>query len=122
MRHPTSSPCDTGATGYPSLPIPIRWAALARDRRAAATPSGRSWIGRLRPYVMGASLSLIGVSDALAAEAAKGPSEVIFLAQLIVLMLIGRLLGEAMKRIGQPSVMDMLLGGIRLGPTLLGVL
>ncbi len=71
---------------------------------------------------MGASLSLIGVSDALAAEAAKGPSEVIFLAQLVVLMLIGRLLGEAMNRIGQPSVMGMLLGGILLGPSVLGVL
>jgi Kef-type K+ transport system membrane component KefB len=60
---------------------------------------------------------------ALAAEGAqKGPSEVVFLAQLITLMLVGRLLGEAMNRIGQPSVMGMLLGGILLGPSLLGAL
>ncbi|HEY6257532.1 MAG TPA: cation:proton antiporter [Xanthobacteraceae bacterium] len=47
-------------------------------------------------------------------------SEVIFLAELIVLMLAGRLLGEAMLRIGQPSVMGQLLAGILLGPSLLG--
>ena len=44
------------------------------------------------------------------------------LAQLITLMLVGRLLGEAMNRIGQPSVMGMLLGGILLGPSVLGAL
>ena len=63
------------------------------------------------------------LGDALAAEGAKGgASEVVFLAQLITLMLVGRLLGEAMNRIGQPSVMGMLLGGILLGPSVLGAL
>jgi Kef-type K+ transport system membrane component KefB/nucleotide-binding universal stress UspA family protein len=62
-----------------------------------------------------------------AAFAAEGgssgaPSEVIFLAQLVTLMLIGRLLGEAMNRVGQPLVMGMLLGGILLGPSALGAL
>jgi len=52
----------------------------------------------------------------------SAPSEVIFLAQLVTLMLVGRLLGEAMNRIGQPSVMGMLLGGILLGPSALGAL
>ena len=50
----------------------------------------------------------------------SGPSEVIFLAELVVLMLVGRLLGEAMQRIGQPSVMGQLLAGILLGPSVLG--
>src|SRR5713101_3559770 len=64
-----------------------------------------------------------GTLDAFAAEGGRaGPSEVIFLGQLIVLMVVGRLLGEAMTRIGQPSVMGMLLGGILLGPSALGVL
>src|SRR6476659_604717 len=68
-----------------------------------------------------AGLTLL-TGPALAAEGAKGgASEVIFLAQLIALMVVGRLLGEAMNRIGQPSVMGMLLGGILLGPTVLGV-
>ena len=37
-------------------------------------------------------------------------------------MLVGRLLGKAMNRIGQPSIMGMLLGGILLGPSALGAL
>jgi Kef-type K+ transport system membrane component KefB/nucleotide-binding universal stress UspA family protein len=71
-----------------------------------------------------ATAALVMVADnALAAEGPQNaPSEVVFLVQLITLMLVGRLLGEAMNRIGQPSVMGMLLGGILLGPSLLGML
>jgi Kef-type K+ transport system membrane component KefB/nucleotide-binding universal stress UspA family protein len=47
---------------------------------------------------------------------------VVFLGHLVILMLVGRLLGEAMQRIGQPSVMGMLLSGILLGPSVLGAL
>src|SRR5947209_16868354 len=61
-------------------------------------------------------------SGAAAAGEKAGASEVIFLIQLIALMLVGRLLGEAMNRIGQPSVMGMLLGGIVLGRSVLGTL
>src|SRR6266508_2200973 len=82
----------------------------------------RALIGHLRRSALGIAFSVLGVSDALAAEAAKGPSEVVFVTQLIVLMLVGRLIGEAMNRIGQPSVMGMLLGGIVLGPSVLGAL
>src|SRR5262249_33006008 len=58
---------------------------------------------------------------AIAAEGAQtAPSEVVFLTQLIVLIVVGRLIGEAMNRLGQPSVMGMLLGGILLGPSVLG--
>jgi Kef-type K+ transport system membrane component KefB/nucleotide-binding universal stress UspA family protein len=65
----------------------------------------------------------LGATIAWAAEGSQsGPSEVVFLAQLVVLMLVGRLLGEVMNRIGQPSVMGMLLGGIMLGPSVLGAL
>jgi Kef-type K+ transport system membrane component KefB/nucleotide-binding universal stress UspA family protein len=77
----------------------------------------------LRAAAGAAAASIMASGAALAAEGAqKGPSEVVFLAQLITLMLVGRLLGEAMNRIGQPSVMGMLLGGILLGPSLLGAL
>src|SRR5947208_5201255 len=65
----------------------------------------------------------LSAPGAFAAEGAKtGASEVIFLVQLVALMLVGRLLGELMNRIGQPSVMGMLLGGIVIGPSILGVL
>jgi Kef-type K+ transport system membrane component KefB len=66
---------------------------------------------------------VLGADIACAAEGGQsGASEVVFLAQPVTLMLVGRLLGEAMNRIGQPSVMGMLLGGIMLGPSVLGAL
>lgn len=69
-----------------------------------------------------ASVLTLAPNVALAAEGAGGgPSEVIFLAQLITLMVVGRLMGEAMSRIGQPSVMGQLLAGILLGPSVLGL-
>jgi len=49
-----------------------------------------------------------------------GPSEALFIAQLVVLLLVGRLLGEAMQRIGQPAVMGQLLAGVLLGPSVFG--
>lgn len=55
------------------------------------------------------------------AEAAKtGPSETVFIVQLVVLLVVGRLMGEAMLRFGQPAVMGQLIAGIMLGPSLLG--
>jgi Kef-type K+ transport system membrane component KefB/nucleotide-binding universal stress UspA family protein len=70
-----------------------------------------------------ASVLALSTAPSLAAETGKSAaSEVVFLAQLIMLMTVGRLLGEIMNRVGQPSVMGMLLGGIMLGPSVLGVL
>ena len=51
-----------------------------------------------------------------------GPSEAIFILQLVVLMLVGRLLGEALLRLKQPAVMGQLMAGLVLGPSLLGAL
>ncbi len=63
------------------------------------------------------------VSSAWAAQTGPGGASVVtFLTQLILLMLVGRLLGEVMIRLGQPSVMGMLIGGILLGPSGLGLL
>jgi len=79
--------------------------------------------GLLRAAAWGVAGLALATGGAFAAEGAKsGASDVIFLAQLITLMVVGRLLGEAMNRIGQPSVMGMLLGGILLGPSMLGAL
>ena len=57
-----------------------------------------------------------------AGEVAQGPSEVIFIAQILVLMIVGRLLGEAMLRLKQPAVMGQLIAGLLLGPSLFGLL
>lgn len=70
-----------------------------------------------------AGLSLFLAPRAFGAEpGATGPSEVVFLVQIVILIFFGRLLGEAMQRIGQPAVMGQLLAGLLLGPSVLGAL
>src|SRR2546425_13137417 len=44
----------------------------------------------------------------------------VFLAEILLMLLVGRLLGELMQRVGQPAVLGQLLAGILLGPTVLG--
>lgn len=46
----------------------------------------------------------------------------IFAAQLILLLLVGRALGEGMSRIGQPALFGQLLAGVLLGPSVFGLL
>ena len=76
-----------------------------------------------RPALGGVALALLPAAGALAAAPAEsGPSAVLFLAQIAVLILVGRLFGEAMQRIGQPAVMGQLIGGLVLGPSVLGAL
>lgn len=49
-----------------------------------------------------------------------GSHEWIFVAEIVLLLVVGRGLGELMERIGQPAVMGQLIGGILLGPSLFG--
>ena len=65
---------------------------------------------------------VFAATPALAAGGEHGPSELVFVAQLALLMLVGRLLGEAMIRFKQPGVMGQLIAGLVLGPSLLGAL
>jgi Kef-type K+ transport system membrane component KefB/nucleotide-binding universal stress UspA family protein len=67
-------------------------------------------------------LSASCLALAAAEPAEKGPSEVLFIGQLIVLITVGRLLGELMLRIGQPAVMGQLIAGLLLGPSVFGAL
>ncbi len=46
----------------------------------------------------------------------------IFAAELILLLLTGRLLGEAMNRLGQPALFGQLIAGVVLGPSVFGLL
>ena len=67
--------------------------------------------------------ALASSSAAFAAEQAPAePSEALFIAQIVLLLLVGRLLGEVMQRIGQPAVMGQLIAGIVLGPSVFGAL
>jgi Kef-type K+ transport system membrane component KefB/nucleotide-binding universal stress UspA family protein len=52
----------------------------------------------------------------------QAPSEALFLAQIVLLLLVGRLMGEAMQRIGQPTVIGQLIAGILLGPSVFGAI
>jgi Kef-type K+ transport system membrane component KefB len=68
------------------------------------------------------ALAVLIVPAFAAEEAKKGPSEAIFIGQLVALMITGRLLGELMLRLRQPAVMGQLIAGLVLGPSLFGLL
>lgn len=50
----------------------------------------------------------------------SGRTEAILVVEVLALLVVGRLLGEAMQRLGQPALMGPLLAGIVLGPSLFG--
>lgn len=59
----------------------------------------------------------------LAAAAGHGENRAaIFFAQVVLLIVVGRLLGEWMQRAGQPAVVGQLLAGIILGPSVFGAI
>jgi Kef-type K+ transport system membrane component KefB/nucleotide-binding universal stress UspA family protein len=67
----------------------------------------------------------IACAGALAAAGAgnsphQEPSLAIFFAEIVALVVCGRLLGEIMERFGQPAVMGQLIGGVLLGPSVFG--
>jgi len=53
-------------------------------------------------------------------SSSTGKSEAILVAEVLMLMIVGRLAGEGMQRLGQPALMGQLLAGIILGPSLFG--
>ncbi len=69
-----------------------------------------------------ALLALVAGPAWAAEGGGKGASDAVFVAEIVVLMLVGRLLGEAMSRLGQPSVMGQLIAGLLLGPSFFGLL
>ena len=65
-------------------------------------------------------LPMACVAAANHGEAPARPSEFLLIAQIELLIAVGRGLGEIMQRIGQPSVIGELLGGLLLGPSVFG--
>jgi K+:H+ antiporter len=76
-----------------------------------------------RVALLAVALLFVPLGAGFAAQGpGHGPSEALFLGQVVVLLVCGRLMGELMQRIGQPSVMGQLIAGILLGPSVLGAL
>jgi Kef-type K+ transport system membrane component KefB len=90
---------------------------LQRPSVVALGPTFRCFAGAL---LLLAILSVTAMAAAGGAAPHAGPSEVVFLCQIILLLVTGRVMGEAMLRIGQPAVMGQLIAGILLGPSVLG--
>jgi Kef-type K+ transport system membrane component KefB/nucleotide-binding universal stress UspA family protein len=87
------------------------------------TPMPGIRIQMLRPAILLAGLFAFIPTAALAAQNVLSENAVaLFIAELGVLLLVGRLMGEAAQRIGQPPVMGQLIGGVVLGPSVLGLL
>ena len=94
--------------------------AAANSRALGLQRSNGAFIAVL--VLLGAAAAVEAV-PALAAEGRSGGgSQALFMAQLALLLLVGRLMGEAVQRIGQPSVMGQLIGGLLLGPSFFGLL
>jgi K+:H+ antiporter len=92
---------------------------LQRPSVVALAPTFRSFAGAL---LLLAILSVTAMAATGGAAPHSGSSEVVFLCQIILLLVTGRVMGEAMLRIGQPAVMGQLIAGILLGPSVLGQL
>ena len=89
----------------------------------AAVASARSPRG---PMLVAALLFIVSTAAAAAQNAPSAPAEdttaALFIAELGILLLVGRIMGEAAQRIGQPAVMGQIIGGILLGPSALGLI
>ncbi len=67
------------------------------------------------------TVACLAATPALAAAVSgSGKSEGIFIAEIILLLLVGRTLGEGLQRLGQPAIMGQLIAGILLGPSFFG--
>jgi Kef-type K+ transport system membrane component KefB/nucleotide-binding universal stress UspA family protein len=66
-------------------------------------------------------LACLAATPALAAAVSgSGKAEATFIAEIVLLLLVGRVLGEGMQRLGQPALMGQLIAGILLGPSFFG--
>ena len=80
---------------------------------------------RQRRKLIGSSLAILALiwgHPALAGTSGGIDTSTLFLGQIALLLLVGRLFGEAALRLGQPAVVGQLIAGIVLGPSVLGLL
>ncbi len=77
--------------------------------------------------ILAAVVAVFAAVDPASAASAGGSgsaagSETLFVVEIGILLLVGRLMGEAAQRIGQPPVMGQLIGGLLLGPSVFGLI
>ena len=94
-------------------------------RRRSSAPKSNvkiTWaIGRI--CLLGQGLLAFSATPGFAASSSGGlDTQTLFLVQIGLLLLFGRLFGEAAQRIGQPAVIGQLIAGVVLGPSVLGLL
>src|SRR6516225_3836655 len=86
------------------------------------TGANRPGLALAYPGAIFVFLAATGASSAIPALAAdsgsRSASQALFIGELALLLVVGRLMGEAVQRIGQPSVIGRLL----LGPSFFGLL
>jgi K+:H+ antiporter len=74
-----------------------------------------------RVFLAGFMVAIPAAYAAAADSSHAGLSaEASFIAKIVLLLVVGRGLGELFERFGQPAVMGQLIGGILLGPSLFG--
>src|SRR5262249_21108695 len=115
----------TAAVSRPHAPSPPISRAPSRSPMHAGTlpESSRPMTGNRLGFALLLTGSLLALPTPVAAAGAQhGPAEAIFLLQIILLLVVGRLLGEGMQRIGQPAIMGQLIAGVLLGPSVLGAI
>src|SRR5215469_7833160 len=96
---------------------------------ARRTPAGANGRAAVQPYLSALGILVLALAaaftaiPALAADnGSHAGSQALFIGELALLLLVGRLMGELAQRIGQPSVMGQLIGGLLLGPSFFGLL
>jgi len=97
----------------------------ARHRGFGAYRRARVWPAQRTAVLFSLSVffGLTIAGPAFAAQPASSENSLLsFVAELGVLLFVGRIMGEAAQRIGQPPVMGQLMGGLMLGPSLFGLL
>src|SRR5436305_737960 len=99
--------------------LDVRMRCIPMGRPLKHGPIALRLSGILALAVMAAAMM---ATPAWCAEAKAGASEAQLIGQIVLLIIVGRLLGEAMLRLGQPAVMGQLIAGILLGPSVLGAL
>ncbi|WP_245572738.1 cation:proton antiporter [Lichenihabitans psoromatis] len=98
------------------LAVPIRGRTILLGLCGIALAGACAQHGGLSALVSNAAFAADGQSGL------KLPSEAIFVAEVVALLVVGRLFGEIMLRLGQPAVVGQLLAGIVLGPSVFGLL